>query len=105
AQQLVSVGETVVDVPPALSARVRLLDAGRKDKTDAHDARSAAIVALRHRNLRSVTKDDHVQVLRLLARRHHQLIAGRTRAICRLHALLATMVAGGLPPKLTAKRA
>jgi transposase len=42
---------------------------------------------------------------RLLARRHHQLIAGRTRAICRLHALLATMVAGGLSPKLTAKRA
>ena len=39
-----------------------------------------------------------VQVLRLLARRHHQLIAGRTRAICRLHAvLLVTMVAGGLP--------
>jgi transposase len=105
AQQLVSVGETVIDVPPALSARVRLLDAGRKDKTDAHDARSAAIVALRHRNLHPVPKDDHVQVLRLLARRHHQLIAGRTRAICRLHALLATMVAGGLPPKLTAKRA
>ena len=47
-------GETVVDVPAALSARARLLDSGRKDKTDAHDARSAAIVALRHRNLRVV---------------------------------------------------
>ena len=45
AQQLVASGETVVDVPAALSARARLLDAGRKDKTDAHDARSAAIVA------------------------------------------------------------
>ena len=105
AQQLVSAGETVVDMPAALSARVRLLDAGRKDKTDAHDARSEAIVALRHRNLHEVIGGDHVQVLRLLARRHHQLIAGRTRAICRLHALLATMVAGGLPPKLRAKRA
>jgi hypothetical protein len=40
AQQLVAVGETVLDVPPALSARVRLLDNTRSDKTDAHDARS-----------------------------------------------------------------
>jgi transposase len=30
AQQLVAAGETVVDVPAALSARARLLDAGRK---------------------------------------------------------------------------
>jgi hypothetical protein len=52
AQQLVGVAETVVDVPPALSARARLLDAGRKDKNDSHDARSTAIVALRHRDLR-----------------------------------------------------
>jgi transposase len=44
-QQLVASGETVVDVPAALSARARLLDSGRKDKTDAHDALSAAIVA------------------------------------------------------------
>src|SRR4051794_6104711 len=51
AQQLVGAGETVVDVPPALSARVRLLDTVRKDKTDVHDARSAAIVALRHKHL------------------------------------------------------
>lgn len=105
AQQLVASGETVVDVPSALSARARLLDAGRKDKTDAHDARSAAIVALRHRDLRAVALEDHRQVLRLLARRHHQLIAARTRAICRLHALLCEMVEGGLSKNLSAKRA
>jgi transposase len=105
AQQLVGAGETVVDVPPALSARARLLDAGRKDKTDAHDARSAAIVALRHRNLHAVVLEDHRQVLRLLARRHHQLVAGRTRAICRLHAVLCEIVEGGLSKNLTAKRA
>jgi transposase len=104
-QQLVGAGETVVDVPPALSARVRLLDAGRKDKTDAHDARSAAIVALRHKHLRAVVLDDRRQVLRLLARRHHQLVAGRTRAICRLHAVLCEMIEGGLPKNLSAKRA
>jgi hypothetical protein len=58
AQQLVAAGETVVDVPPTLSARVRLLDAGCTDKTDAHDARAAAIVALRHSRLRQVTPVD-----------------------------------------------
>ena len=105
AQQLVASGETVVDVPAALSARARLLDSGRNDKTDAHDARSAAIVALRHRDLRAVALDDHRQVLRLLARRHHQLIAARTRAICRLHAVLCEMIEGGLPKNLSAKRA
>ena len=105
AQQLVASGETVVDVPAALSARARLLDSGRKDKTDAHDARSAAIVALRHRNVREVALEDHRQVLRLLARRHHQLTAARTRAICRLHAVLAEMVEGGFSKNLSAKRA
>jgi transposase len=105
AQQLVGAGETVVDVPPALSARVRLLDAGRKDKTDTHDARATAIVALRHQDLHAVVLEDHRQVLRLLARRHHQLSAGRTRAICRLHALLCEMIEGGLSKNLSAKRA
>ena len=100
-----SSGETVVDVPAALSARARLLDSGRKDKTDAHDARSAAIVALRHRNLRAVALEDHRQILRLLARRHHQLTAARTRAICRLHAVFAEMIEGGLSKNLSAKRA
>ncbi len=61
AQQLVAAGESVVDVPPTLSARVRLLDAGRTDKTDAHDARSAAIVALRHARLRTVRPVDRVR--------------------------------------------
>jgi transposase len=34
AQQLVGAGEHVVDVPPKLSARVRLMDTGRIDKSD-----------------------------------------------------------------------
>ena len=105
AQQLVASGESVVDVPAVLSARARMLDSGRNDKTDAHDARSAAVVALRHRNLRSVELEDHRQVLRLFARRHHQLTAARTRAICRLHAVLCEMIEGGLSKNLSAKRA
>jgi len=95
----------VLDVPAALSARARLLDSGHKDKTDPFDARSAAIVALRNRKLRSVALEDHRQILRLLARRHHQLTAARTRAICRLHAVLCEMTEGGLSKNLSANRA
>lgn len=105
AQQLVGAGETVLDVPPKLSARVRLLDTECSDKTDAHDARSAAIVALRHRGLRAVGAEDHTAVLRLLAKRHHDLVARRTQSICRLHAVLCVLVAGGLPARLSATRA
>ncbi len=105
ARQLVAAGEHVVDVPPTLSARVRLLDRGRSDKTDAHDARAAAVVALRHANLKTVTSEDHDAVLRLLADRHHDLVAQRTRVICRFHALLAQLQEGGAPQRLSADRA
>jgi transposase len=105
AQQLVAVGETVLDVPPTLSARVRLLDSTRTDKTDFHDARAAAIVALRHPRLRPVNLVDHSAVLRLLADRHHDLTALRTQAVCRLHALLCQLTAGGAPGRLSAPRA
>ena len=102
AQQLVPAGETVLDVPPTLSARGRLLDAGCTDRTDPHDARAAAIVALRHTRLRQVAPVDHTAVLRLLADRHHDLTGLRTQAICRLHALLCSLIlaapAGCCPP-------
>jgi transposase len=102
AQQLVAAGEHVLDVPATLSARVRLLDSGRSDKTDSHDARSAAVVARRHRSLRQVRPDDHVAVLRLLAKRHHDLIAARTRAVCRLHTTLCHLTEGHFPKRMTA---
>ena len=105
AQQLVAAGETVLDVPPKLAARVRLLDNNHSDKTDTHDARSAAIVALRNDRLRRVSLEDHSAVLRLLAKRHHDLIAARTRAICRLHTTVTFLVEGHLPRRLRADRA
>jgi transposase len=105
ARQLVAVGETVLDVPAKLSARVRMLDSELSDKTDSHDARSAAIVGLRHRRLRAVTGEDHRAVLRMLAKRHHDLTARRTQSVCRLHAVLCVLVAGGLPKNLSAQRA
>jgi transposase len=95
AQQLVGVGEHVVDVPPKLSARVRLLERGRIDKTDPNDARSAAIVAWRTPSLNVVTaSDEHPVVLRLLADRDHQITAQRTRrslAVARAEKLLASV--------------
>ena len=103
AQQLVAAGETVVDVPPALSARARLLDG--RDKTDGHDARSAAVVALRHRRLRAVTEADHRAVLRLWADRHRDLVAARTRVVCRLHALLCLLIPGGKRGRLDERSA
>jgi len=105
AQQLVAAGERVVDVRAKLSARVRILDNECSDKNDTHDARSAAIVALRNRKLRAVALEDHAAVLRMHAKRHHELTGLRTQAICRLHAVLATIVAGGLPRNLFADRA
>jgi transposase len=105
AQQLVAAGETVLDVPPALSARVRLLGSGNSDKTDSYDARSAAVVALRNPRLRVVGGEDQRAVLRMLADRRHDLVGVRTQAVCRLHALLCLLKAGGTGRELTAARA
>ncbi len=106
AQQLVAAGERVVDVPPKLSSRIRLLDRGRIDKTDPNDARSAAIVAWRTPGLNVVNGEDEQRVAaRLLADRYHQLTAQRTRSICRLHAVLCLLIEGGTSRALSAERA
>jgi transposase len=106
AQQLVAAGEHVVDVPPKLSSRVRLLERGKIDKTDPNDARSAAIVAWHNPSLNVVAGlDEHRVVLRLLADRDHQITANRTRTICRLHALLCLLIEGGTGRALTVARA
>jgi transposase len=68
AQQLLAAGETVLDVPATLAARVRVLGTGRSDKNDPNDARSVAIAALRAPALTAVRAEDHVSVLRLLAK-------------------------------------
>jgi hypothetical protein len=47
AQQLLEAGEHVVDVPAKLAARVRPIDTGHNRKTDAREAHSIAIVAVR----------------------------------------------------------
>src|SRR5262249_55936975 len=47
AQQLLAAGEQVLDVPPKLAARVRLLQAGDTNKNDPNDALSVAVAAAR----------------------------------------------------------
>jgi hypothetical protein len=51
AHRLVHDGETVLDVPPKLSAQVRVFATGNGRKTDPVDAHSVAMVALRTPNL------------------------------------------------------
>jgi transposase len=105
AQQLVAAGEPVVDVPPTLAARVRLLGSGRGSKNDPNDALSTAIAALRDPHLRTVAAEDHAMVLRMLADRYQDLTRLRTQAVCRLHALLAALVPGGVQKRLSANGA
>ena len=92
-------------MPATLAARVRVLGTGRSNKNDPNDARSVAVAALRAPGLVAVRPADHASVLRLLAKRHHQLTSSRTRTACRLHALLTDLIPGGSAPKLKAKRA
>jgi transposase len=105
AQQLLAAGEHVVDVPPTLSARVRLLGSSKASKNDPNDALATAVAGLRHRDLRAARVDDHAVVVRLLVDRYDDLVALRTQAACRLHVLLRELVAGGAPRRLSADRA
>ena len=87
AQQLVATGERVLDVPATLAARVRVLASGRSSKNDPNDGYSIAVAALRAPALDAVARADHGSVLRLLAKRNHQLGSARTAAACRLYGL------------------
>jgi len=104
-QQLVAHGETVVDVPPVLASRIRVLSSGKSDKNDENDARSVAIAALRRKSLAEVKREDDAAILRMLAKRHRELTALRTQAVCRLHAMLAVLKPGGMGHRLSAKQA
>src|SRR4051812_25927274 len=61
AQRLLEAGEHVVDVPAKLAARVRLFDTGHNRKTDARDAHSIAVVAVRTKTLRVMDVDGNLE--------------------------------------------
>jgi transposase len=104
-QQLIGAGETVVDVPSTLAARVRVLGSGRSDKNDPNDALSVAIAALRTPGLREVATADHAAILRLLAKRNVDIGNQRSRVVCRLHSRLMELSAGGIAKELNASDA
>jgi transposase len=105
AQQLLAVGEHVLDVQPKLCARVRLLAAGKTNKNDPNDARSVAIAALRSAARREVQPDDHTAVLQVWSKRHRDLGRSRTQVVCRLHAVLCELIPGGISKAITAAHA
>jgi transposase len=105
AQQLVAAGEQVLDVPPELGARVRLLASGDTNKNDPNDARSVAVAALRSAGCRPVRADDHAMVLKVWAKRHRDLGRARTQVACRLHAVLCELVPGGVSKRISAAHA
>jgi transposase len=75
AQRLLANGETVVDVPAKLAARVRVFDTGNARKTDATDAHAVAAVALHTPKLRVLSFDEELVALRLLVDRRDELSA------------------------------
>jgi transposase len=95
AQRLLGAGEEIVDVPPKLSAKVRVYATGQGRKTDATDAHSIALVGTRVAGLRPVVADADLDVLRLLADRRRQLGEEHTRKVSQLHALLLELIPGG----------
>jgi transposase len=105
AQQLVAAGEQVLDVAPKLGARVRLLGSGATGKNDPNDARSVAIAALRSAACPPVRADDHAAVLKIWAKRHRDLSRARNQVVCRLHAVLCQLIAGGVSKRITAGQA
>ncbi|GAA4398803.1 hypothetical protein GCM10023168_05240 [Fodinibacter luteus] len=94
AQRLLSDGEDVVDVPAKLAARVRLFDTGLGRKTDARDAHSIAIVAVRTKTLRVLVVDGELEAMRMLVDRRQALSRRRVQSVNRLHALLAELLPG-----------
>lgn len=105
AQQFVDAGEHVVDVPPTLASRVRLLGSGKSNKNDPNDARSVAIAAMRSPGLATVEPADHRVVLRILAKRNGDLGRERNRVANRLHALLCELVPAGITKEIKASAA
>jgi transposase len=105
ARRLLEAGERVVDVPPKLSARARLFDTGHNRKTDALDAHSIAVVAVRTSNLRVLKVDPELEALRMLTDRRETLTRRRVQTVNRLQRHLAELIPGTAKRDITASQA
>jgi transposase len=105
AQRLLEAGEQVVDVPAKLAARVRLFDTGHNRKTDARDAHSIAVVAVRAKDLRQLAADGELEALRILIDRRDELSRLRVQTVNRVQRLLARLLPGEGKKDITALQA
>ena len=105
ANRLLAGGEQVVDVPPQLSARMRVFATGQGRKTDVTDAHPVALAATRMTGLRLVAGDAQLVVLRILADRRRSLGEDHTRMISQPHQLLLELIPGGAKKDLSAAQA
>jgi transposase len=105
AQRLLADGETVIDVPAKLAARVRVFDTGNARKTDEVDAHSVAVTAVRTPRLKVLSFEEELVALRLLVDRRDELSALRVQTLNRLHRLLAELIPGGAAKNLSAAKA
>ena len=105
AQRLLADGERVVDVPAKLAARARVLDTGHGRKTDAHDAHSVAVAAVRAKELRVLAEDPELESLRMLIDRRDELTRQRVQTVNRLQRLLAELTPGTAKKDITALQA
>jgi transposase len=105
AQRLLADGEHVVDVPAKLAARARMLDTGHGRKTDAHDAHSVAVAAVRSKELRVLAADPELEALRMLVDRREELARQRTQTANRLQRLLGELTPGKAKKDITTGQA
>ena len=105
AQRLLADGEQVVDVPAKLSARARMLDTGHGRKTDADDAHSVAVAAVRAKQLRTLALDPELEARRMLVDRREELAKQRTQTANRLQRLLAELTPGSAKKDITTAQA
>ena len=92
-------------MPAKLAARVRLFDTGHNRKTDALDAHSIAVVAVRTPGLRVVAADGELEALRMLTDRRDELAHQRVQTVNRLQRLLSELIPGQRKTDLSALQA
>jgi transposase len=105
AHRLVHDTEVVVDVPPKLSAQVRVFATGNGRKSDPVDAHSVAMAALHNPGLLRVEVEDDLLVMGMLADRRDELGRARTQTVNRLHRLMLELLPGGAKQFLSAQQA
>jgi transposase len=105
AQQLLRAGEPVLDVPPKLAAKARLLSDEATNKNDPNDSRSVAVAGRRSAKVRPAVAEDYSAVMGMWSDRYLELSSARTQVVCRLHAVLCELIPDGYPGHLWASGA